>query len=76
MRRVCASRPGIALKIIMVTGTNTHCTASTIYFKRLFSFGRGGSIVREITEEMTRPNMATMRRSRTRIGRLYERTVW
>src|SRR3989344_2979156 len=74
-RRVCASSPGKALKKIILTGTKIHCSASTMYRKRLRSSGRFGRSVSDMYDETTSPSIARMSMLRTTRGKLYESTV-
>ena len=62
----------MALKKIIVTGTNNHWRAITMYRNLLASAGLGGISESEIIDEITKPNIARLSKSRTIIGKLNE----
>src|SRR3989344_5622143 len=75
MRRICASSPGIELKMTMVTGTRSHCAANITLRNLVYSAGLFGTRYMENDAESTRPNIASVRNVRATDGRLYESTV-
>src|SRR3989338_4009017 len=75
MRRICASSPGIELKMTMVIGTRSHCATSMTLRNLVYSEGLFGTRYIENDAEKMRPNIASVRNVRATDGRLYESTV-
>ena len=75
MRRICASSPGIELKMTMVTGTRSHCATSMTLRNLVYSAGLFGTRYMENDAENIRPNIARVRNVRATDGRLYESTL-
>src|SRR3989344_5927736 len=75
MRRICASSPGIELKMTIVIGTRSHCATSMTLRNLVYSEGLFGTRYIENDAEKMRPNIASVRNVRAADGRVYGRTV-